>query len=410
MPPPFNFDLAASTSHNRAVSIPTPKIIEMMTALIGTPSISSTRPELDQGNRAVIDLLANWLEGMGFDCAVMPLPGQPHKANLVATLGEGDGGLVLAGHTDTVPCDEENWHHDPFTLREADNRLYGLGTCDMKGFFALVIEALKGLDPNRLSAPVMVLATADEETTMAGAKALLAAGREVTHHARHAIIGEPTSLKPVYLHKGIMMEAIRLMGHSGHSSDPSQGVNALDGMHRVMSALMAWRGELAERYRDERFKVPTPTLNLGHIHGGDNPNRICADCTLHMDLRVLPGMTIDQMRKGLRERVQNAVSEPGLTVEFEALFDGVPPLETPRDSAIVRVAEALTGEPCSAVTFGTEGPYLSRMGMATVILGPGDLNQAHQPDEYIATERLQPTIDIVRGLLKNFCLSEKNAP
>ncbi len=385
------------------MSISAPKTIEMMAELIRTPSISSVRPELDTGNRPVIDLLAGWLDHMGFSCEIMRLPGQPHKANLIATLGEGPGGLVLAGHTDTVPFDEGRWQQDPFTLTEADGRLYGLGTCDMKGFFALVIDALRGIDPSRLTAPVIVLATADEETTMAGAKALVAAGRP---SARHAMIGEPTSLKPIHVHKGILMEAVHLTGRSGHSSDPDQGVNALDGMYRVMGELMAWRGELAERYRDDRFKVPIPTLNLGHIHGGDNPNRICADCTLHVDFRALPGMELEEIRGELRQRVTAALSGSPLTVEFDALFDGVAPLETDHTAAIVQAAEALTGQPSGAVTFGTEGPYLSQMGMDTVILGPGDLAQAHQPDEYIALERMQPTVEIIQGMVHRFCMGQ----
>ena len=385
------------------MSASAPKTIEMMAELIRTPSISSVRPELDTGNRPVIDLLAGWLDHMGFDCEIMRLPGQPHKANLIATLGQGSGGLVLAGHTDTVPYDAGRWQYDPFTLTEANGRLFGLGTCDMKGFFALVIEALREVDPAQLTAPVIVLATADEETTMAGAKALVEAGRP---SARHALIGEPTSLKPVHVHKGILMEAIHLTGHSGHSSDPGQGVNALDGMYRVMGELMAWRSELAKRYRDDRFKVPIPTLNLGHIHGGDNPNRICADCTLHVDFRALPGMTLEAVREELRERIKATLSDSPLTVRFEALFDGVAPLETDQQAAIVQTAEALTGQPSGAVTFGTEGPYLSHMGMETVILGPGDLAQAHQPDEYLAMERMQPTVDIIRGMVHRFCMGQ----
>ncbi|MBI5137245.1 MAG: acetylornithine deacetylase [Nitrospirae bacterium] len=374
----------------------------MLTALVAAPSVSSARPGLDQGNRPVIDLLAGWLDDLGFSCEVMPIPDRPGKANLIATLGRGPGGLVLAGHTDTVPFDAGRWRHDPFTLTVANGRLYGLGTADMKGFFPLAIEAVRGLDAGRLTTPLIVLATADEETSMSGAKALVAAGRPA---ARHAVIGEPTSLKPVHLHKGIMMEAIHITGRSGHSSDPSQGVNALDAMYRVLGELMDWRARLAERYTDARFKVPVPTLNLGHIHGGDNPNRICPDCTLHIDLRPLPGMAIEALRAELQERVTHAVRGSGATVRFEALFDGVPPLETPRTAPIVRAAEELTGTPAGAVTFGTEGPFLTAMGMDTVILGPGDLAQAHQPDEYLALDRIAPTIDLLRNLAHRFCMA-----
>ena len=377
-----------------------PDMMQVMEALIATPSISSARPELDQGNREVIDLLAGWFTDLGFSVNVSPIPEQPQKANMLATLGQGSGGLVLAGHTDTVPYDDGRWTHDPFRLTERDGRLYGLGTADMKGFFALIMEAVRGLSADDLDHPLTVIATANEETDMAGAKAL---AEDQFSGARYAVIGEPTGMRPVHLHKGIMMEAVHLTGHSGHSSDPAQGVSALDGMYRVIGELMAWRKELAGSHRDDRFLVPIPTLNLGHVHGGDNPNRICAECTLHLDLRPLPGMDLENLRHDLRERVRKALAHSELRVHFETLFDGVPPLETAPDSRLVREMEQLTGQAAGAVTFGTEGPYLTRLGMETVILGPGDLAQAHQPDEYIERDRVGPTVEILQQLIARFC-------
>ena len=377
-----------------------PDMMQVMEALIATPSISSARPELDQGNREVIDLLAGWFTDLGFSVNVSPIPEQPQKANMLATLGQGSGGLVLAGHTDTVPYDDGRWTHDPFRLTERDGRLYGLGTADMKGFFALIMEAVRGLSADDLDHPLTVIATANEETDMAGAKAL---AEDQFSGARYAVIGEPTGMRPVHLHKGIMMEAVHLTGHSGHSSDPALGVSALDGMYRVIGELMAWRKELAGSHRDDRFLVPIPTLNLGHVHGGDNPNRICADCTLHLDLRPLPGMDLENLRHDLRERVRKSLAHSELRVHFETLFDGVPPLETAPDSRLVRETEQLTGQTAGAVTFGTEGPYLTRLGMETVILGPGDLAQAHQPDEYIERDRVGPTVEILQQLIARFC-------
>ncbi len=377
-----------------------PPLLDMIAALVREPSVSSGRPELDQGNRAVIDVLADWLEDTGFRVEITPLPENPGKANLVATLGTGPGGLVLAGHTDTVPWDEGQWTHDPFRLTEADHRLYGLGTSDMKAFLALAIDALRGLDAKRLREPVILLATADEETSMAGARLL--AGQD-TLHARHAIIGEPTGLRPVRMHKGIFMEAIRLHGHSGHSSDPSLGNSALEAMHRVIGALLAWRARLQEQHQNPLFAVPVPTLNLGHIHGGDNPNRICPDCELHIDLRPLPGMELDELRSQLRQCVTGTLAGSGIRIEFESLFDGIPAMETSATAAITRLTEQLTGHAAEAVAFGTEAPYLQALGMETIVLGPGDIAQAHQPDEYLAMERLQPTTRLLQSLVKSIC-------
>lgn len=382
------------------MNAPVPGLIEMLQRLVATPSVSSVSPEFDQSNRAVIDILAGWLDALGFAVEVMPLPERPEKANLIATLGAGPGGLVLAGHTDTVPFDADRWRSDPFVLTEADDRLYGLGTADMKGFFPLAIEAARRFEARQLRSPLIILATADEESSMEGAEALVAAGRP---RGRYAVIGEPTGLRPVRMHKGIMMEAIRLTGRSGHSSDPTLGVNALEGMHGVLGEILAWRAELQAAHRNPLFQVEVPTLNLGHIHGGDNPNRICGRCELHIDLRPLPGMALDELRGELARRLERRLADSRLELEIFPLFKGTPAMETPAASALVQVAERLTGHDAEAVAFCTEGPYLQALGMETLILGPGDIDQAHQPDEYLARDRVRPTVDLLEQLIGRFC-------
>ncbi len=379
-----------------------PSLMTMLSELIAAPSVSSVSPEFDSSNMPVIELLADWLQHEGFSVEVLPLAAQPNKANLIATLGSGPGGLVLAGHTDTVPYDEHRWQFDPFRLTEKDGRLHGLGTSDMKGFFALAIEAARAFDAAQLQQPLIILATADEESSMDGARALVELGRP---KARYAVIGEPTGLRPVNAHKGILMEAIHLQGRAGHSSDPSLGNNALEGMHHAIGEIIAWRDELQREYRNEAFKVPFPTLNLGHIHGGDNPNRICGDCELHIDLRPLPGMDMEQLRNELWRRIEHKIAATGLGLNIRPLFSGINGMETARDSAIVQAAERLTGHGAEAVSFGTEGPFLSEMGMETVILGPGDIAQAHQPDEFIALDTLQPTVALLQQLIQRFCMS-----
>ena len=171
-----------------------PKTLTMIGELIALPSISSVEPEFDQGNREVVDCLANWLEAAGFRTEVLPVPDYPDKANLVAQLGSGDGGLVLAGHTDTVPFDQQRWNHDPFRATEQDGNLYGLGTSDMKAFFALALDAVRELDPAKLREPITLLATADEESSMCGARDLVRLGKP---KARYAVIGEPTGMRPI---------------------------------------------------------------------------------------------------------------------------------------------------------------------------------------------------------------------
>ncbi len=383
-----------------------PDRLTMIARLIESPSISSSDTRLDMGNRAVTDLLASWLEDLGFSVEIMPLGGRHDKANLIATLGAKTGdaadALVLAGHTDTVPCDESAWQHDPFRLTRADGRLYGLGTADMKAFFGLALSAAAQFRAQDLRAPLVVLATADEESTMGGARALAREGRRP---GRYALIGEPTGLRPRHAHKGIFIEAITVHGRAGHSSDPRLGANAIEGMQGVVTELLGWRSELQARHSDERFEYPAPTLNLGRIQGGDSPNRIPARCELHLDLRLLPGMDVDGLRRDLRERVRRRLEGTGLDVRFTTLFEGVPAFATDTGCPIVRATEALTGHTSTTLGLATEGPFLNRLGLETVILGPGDVDQAHQPDEYLAEARLAPTVELLKALIHRFCIA-----
>ena len=377
-----------------------PTLQQMLTELIASPSMSSVSPEFDTGNRAVSERLSEWLEVLGFSVQLQAVQGKD-KFNVIATLGRGSGGLVLAGHTDTVPYDENRWSSDPFKLIERDNRLYGLGTCDMKAFLGLAIEAASRYRAEDLAEPIIILGTADEESSMAGGKALVA---DHSLRARCPIIGEPTHLTPVHLHKGIYMEGVRLRGRSGHSSDPSLGNNALDGLHRVIGELLSFREEMAKTHHNSAFGVPFPTLNLGHVHGGDNPNRICPEAEIHYDLRTLPEQDMDATRTDLQERIRKSVADSGLELEFLPLFDGVGGLNTSLDSDIVRAVTELTGREPEAVAFSTEGPFLQSMGIDTVILGPGDIAQAHQPDEFLATDTIDPTLKLIDGLIQRFCV------
>jgi acetylornithine deacetylase len=331
----------------------------------------------------------------------MPVENRAGKYNLIAVAGKGEGGLVLSGHTDTVPYDEGGWKFDPFKLTEEGQRLYGLGTSDMKGFFPIVLDVLRDISLKELSKPLYILATCDEESTMAGAKALVAAGRPL---GDVAIIGEPTCLKPVNMHKGILYETIRLIGKAGHSSDPSLGINALEGMNDVINRLKIWRSNLQQQAINDRFKVPFSTMNFGTINGGDSPNRICGHCELRIDVRFLPGMDIEPLRAQVRREVMEQIDGSGLTVEFDRIFPGVPALETSAEADIVKYAEKLAGEPAASVAFGTEAPYFKSLGMDTIILGPGNIEVAHQVNEYLELGSIEPMKQIIREMIKRYCI------
>ena len=389
-----------------AMTAKLPDVTQLIRELVARPSVSSSDPKLDHTNLNVINLLAEWLEPLGLAIEIQDV--SLGKANLLAKLG-GDGsvgeGLVLSGHTDTVPYDEGQWSCDPFGGIQQDGRIYGLGSCDMKAFFALALEAVRAFDAKSFRRPLTLLATADEECTMAGAKYLVSHGLKP---GRYAIIGEPTGLRPIRMHKGVMMESIRVHGHAGHSSDPSLGANAIEGMYRVLHELLAWRAELQAKHRHPLFKIDVPTLNLGSIHGGDNPNRICGHCEMLIDIRPLPGMDIMELRQTMDERLTLALSEfPKLRLETRPLFDGLPAFESPADSAMVQACEALSGVDAEAVAFGTEAPFFSSLGMETVVLGAGSIEQAHQPDEYLPIDHVKPMVGILKGLIGRFCVEEK---
>lgn len=380
---------------------------DTLAELIAENTVSSADPAWDRGNRDAAEALASRLQAAGFDCTLQALPERDDKVNLLARLGgsaeaAADNGLVFAGHIDTVPFDAGAWTSDPFTLTERDNRLYGLGASDMKGFVALAASVAAAYADQKLSAPVTLLASADEECGMDGARALqtlpLIPGR-------HCVIGEPTGLVPIRRHKGIFMERITVHGASGHSSNPALGANAIDAMHAALTAIHALRDELATRVNESAFPVPHSTLNPGAIHGGDNANRIPPSCHLDMDLRFLPGLTGAALRTELHERVRTAVAQTNCSVTFEALFDGTPAFETAADAPIVTACETLSGNAAQAVDFGTEGAFYNAMGMASVIFGPGDIEVAHQPDEYLGLERIEPMQKILHGLVQRFCLA-----
>jgi acetylornithine deacetylase len=379
-------------------------VIDDIAELVAIPSISSTDESLDMSNRPVAERLGEMLESAGFAVDCLPVAGTEDKFNLIATLGDGPGGLVLSGHTDTVPFEEHAWASDPFKLTERDGLLFGLGSTDMKAFFALALAAAAEYTAKDLNKRLIIVATADEESGMSGARSLVAGNGKL---ADFALIGEPTNLKPVRVHKGILMERVTLLGRSGHSSDPALGISALDGIRAVLNELSAMREELQHEHRDETFDVPVPTMNFGRISGGDNPNRICAECSLDLDCRFLPGMKLHELRERIHERCKTAIATSGLDIRFYPIFDGIDAMSTPNDSEIVKSVERSTGCEAGAVGFATEAPLFAEMGTEVVVIGPGSIEQAHQPNEFIELASLEPTLKFLNQMIGKYCVGSE---
>ena len=387
-----------------------PNFIQSLTQLIACPSISSTQASWDQGNLEVIQLLGTWFEQLGFSIDIQKVP-SPHKStdnkyNLLAKLGSGEGGLLLAGHSDTVPFDESRWESDPMGVVDKDDKFYGLGTCDMKGFFAFILQACKGLDAKQLKKPLYVLATADEETTMAGAR-FFAKSQAVKPDV--AIIGEPTNLVPVMMHKGHMTHRISVQGKSGHSSKPSLGVNAIEIMYEVIGKLINLQKQFDLNYKNEAFDVPAPTLNMGAIKGGDNANRICGHCDLDLDFRSLPGMSDDEILHWLSESLKLLAEKYPGRISFKELHSSSPSFEqekhTDHEKCFVSIAEEISGHKCCAVNYATEAPFIQQLGCQTIVLGPGSINQAHQPNEFLAHSEIDKTDQLLVSMIQRYCLT-----
>ena len=384
-----------------------PNFSESLSQLIACSSISSTQSSWDQGNLQVIQLLATWFEQLGFAIEIQAVPNTTNKFNLLAKLGSGEGGLLLAGHSDTVPFDENRWQSNPHQVINKDDKFFGLGTCDMKGFFAFILQVTKNLNVKQLCKPLYILATADEETTMAGAR-FFAKSQDIKPEV--AIIGEPTNLVPVIMHKGHMSHRISVEGKSGHSSMPSLGVNAIEIMHKVIGQLIELKDKFSSYYNNDAFDVPTPTLNLGAISGGDNANRICGHCHLDIDLRSLPGMKDEELLNWLSDSLAPlAELYPG-RISFEELHPSSPSFEQKKlietkKNCFVSIAEEISGHHCCAVNYATEAPYIQQLGCQTIVLGPGSIDQAHQPNEFLAHSEIDKTEQVLIAMIQRYCLS-----
>ena len=378
-----------------------PKFATLLAEVIAQNSISSPEKVWDNSNLDVITRLAGWFKKLGFSVEVQEVPNAPGKYNMLACLGEGSAGLVLSGHSDTVPFDQARWASDPFHVRERDHRFYGLGSCDMKGFFPIIVEALRGLEGAELRQPIIVLATADEESSMAGARALVKQGNV---QARAALIGEPTNLTPVNMHKGIMMQKVRVKGQAGHSSNPALGKSALEGLYYFIAEVLTYRSQLQARHHNSMFEVSEPTLNLGHVHGGDSPNRICGHCEMSFDLRPLPGMSIESLEQELHGLAKKVKVEQGIEVVIENLVEPVPAFQSEAHSELVTLCEQLAGQSAKTVAFATEAPFMQQMGMDTVIMGAGSIDQAHQPNEFLELNQIKPMAKVIQQLIERYCI------
>lgn len=379
--------------------MPLPTFAERLREIVSLNSISSEEPELDQSNESVIRCLERWLRELGFDVTLIKVKEKPLKYDLLARLGEGDGGLLLSGHTDTVPADPASWKSDPLSLTETEDRYTGLGSIDMKGFFAFAADAAASFSGKKLREPLYILATSDEETTMNGAKAFM---EQASIRPRAVIIGEPTSLTPVYKHKGYMAFRVIAHGRRAHSSNPAEGINAIEIMHRTIAGIMKFRDSLM-KFRSSDFKVPEPTLNIGIIRGGDSPNSVPDTCVMQFDVRPTELTPVDFIEKEVRKAIAQSAGEYSGSIEIEDLYPPLPAFGGGKDQPVVRKLAELSGNEPVTVGYATEAGLLSALTQNTVVFGAGSISNAHQPDEYLLKKEIEPMSRILREIISLIC-------
>ncbi|HTW53351.1 MAG TPA: acetylornithine deacetylase [Stellaceae bacterium] len=346
-------------------------------------------------NLALIEFVRDYLDGYGVKSELVYDAGG-QKANLYATIGRHDQrGILLSGHTDVVPVDNQKWHTEPFKIVEKDERLYGRGSADMKGFIATVLSLVPELAKRRLREPIHLCFSYDEEVGCIGVRTLIDVLKDRPNKPRLAIIGEPTVMQVGVGHKGKHSFRCTVHGHEAHSSLTHQGVNAVEAAAELVAKLK----EIARRKRDHGpfdpdFQPPYSSVHTGLIQGGTALNIVPRECTFDFEMRQLPGDDVGAVIAELKEFAathllpeMHAV-RPETRILIEELT-AAPGLSTPIDHEATQLAAALSGGNGTAkVSFATEGGLFAEAGIPTVICGPGSIDQAHKPDEFVALEQV----------------------
>ena len=375
--------------------------IEMIKALVAFDTTSR------DSNLDLIRFVEEYLVNHGVEPSLI-FNDDKSKANLVASIGPDTsrGGVVLSGHSDVVPVDGQAWSSDPFQVVERDGRLYGRGTCDMKGFLAIALALVPEFQNCKLQSPVHIVLTYDEETDCSGAVRLMQALPE-TGLAPHAvIIGEPTQMQIVNAHKGQCTLETTVVGREAHSSAPHLGVNAIDIAARLIAYLATLSVELESLpHSMAGASPPFSTINVGTINGGQQVNIVPAQCRFLWEIRAVPGHdsneTIERFNgyaDNLEAEMRGKFPEAAITTTLmNATAAFVPEDDSPAETLVKSLAG--TNE-AGTVAFGTEAPCYQQAGMSVVVFGPGSIAQAHKPDEYIALDQVDSCVAFMRRLMK----------
>lgn len=356
-------------------------------------------------NLPLVEFLADYLERPGVRVRESGY-GDPAKANLLIEIGPpvdptARPGLLLSGHLDVVPAGE-GWDSDPFALTDGGDRWVARGVCDMKGFIAIAANLALEVEPHRLCQSLALLFTCDEEIGTLGAQHWVASVGDAWPLPRATVVGEPTSLRVVRMHKGHLKLRVTVRGWPAHSSQPQLGRNAIEGAARVIAALARLRDQLqAERppYAERFPEAPFVTLNAGLIRGGTAINVVPERCAIDLGIRLLPDMGSAPMI----ERVRRAVAEAGEECELSVLGDS-PPMLCPDGATVRHRLCALVGPHDDlGVSFASDAGPLQALGQESVLFGPGAIAVAHKPNEFVPKAELDRARGVLRRLVHELC-------
>lgn len=380
------------------MTLPLSTAKELLRALVAFDTTSA------KSNLALIAFVEDYLKGHGIDATRVPSP-DGAKADLFATIGpKGDGGIGLSGHSDCVPVEGQNWSSDPFTLTERNAKLYGRGSCDMKGFIACALAAVPSLKARPLKEPIHIIVSYDEEVGCTGVRPLIARLGKDLPRPRAIIVGEPTSMAVIDAHKRIDSYRTRVTGREAHSSMPDLGVNAISAAAALIGELDRIGGVIAARDRDERFRPPYSTVFVGTIKGGTAHNIVPKHCEFHWQVRGLPTAEPGEAPRDLAAFAEAALLPKMRHVTKEAAIDtanegSVPAFVARPGSEAVALALALTGrDRTEAVSYTTEAGLFEEADVPAVICGPGNIAQAHAADEYVSVAQLEACLVFLDGL------------
>ncbi|AHG19701.1 acetylornithine deacetylase [Chania multitudinisentens RB-25] len=356
-----------------------------------------------ESNLELIDFIQGYLTELGVETQLFQ-DANAKKANLYARLGPaGNGGVMLSGHTDVVPVDGQPWTMPPFALTHHNGRYYGRGSADMKGFLACVLASVPGFLAQPLRMPLHLAFSYDEEVGCLGVRSLVAHLKVSQDKPAMCIIGEPTEMKPVYGHKGKLAMRCQVQGHACHSAYTPRGVNAIEYAAKLINKLTLLGAQLATT-QNPRFDPPYSTLQVGTIHGGTALNIVPQDCQFDFEIRHLPGVEVDSVISELEQYADDellpAMQKVAASsdIHFQPLSQYPGLLTDPQSDFARWLAQWCSNDEFTTVAFGTEGGLFDEAGVATLVCGPGSMEQGHKPDEYVSVEQLERCMGMLANL------------